>query len=170
MRSSPRLAAVVLVLVVPLGARSEDGPPRRASDRHWLWSTATAVPEATTSEQSGYFSIVEGKNGRLYVGTAKYGANAFLVEFDPLTRQMKVVVDAQKAIGTTATGFAARPRSIPATTSVPAAASTSGRSKAIPRREKSPTTIQAAIRWSSTPRAARRGFIPFPSPTRASSA
>ena len=76
--------------------------------RHWLWSNAYAVPKETTSEGSGYFSIVEGQNGKLYIGTAKYGHNAFLVEFDPETKQMLVVVDAHQEIGTTATGFAAQ--------------------------------------------------------------
>ena len=93
---------------VSSAARSEDGPPEKAADRHWLWSTAYAVPAETTSEQSGYFSIVEGKDKHVYIGTAKYRANAYLVEFDPATKTMKVVVDAQKEIGTTATGFAAQ--------------------------------------------------------------
>ena len=66
------------------------------------------MPAETTSEQSGYFSIVEGKDRHLYVGTAKYRVNAYLVDFDPATKTMKVVVDAQKEIGTTATGFAAQ--------------------------------------------------------------
>ena len=65
-----------------------------AITRHWLWSKAHVIPEETTSEQSGYFSIVEGHDGHLYVGTAKYGHNAFLVDFDPKTEQMNVVVDA----------------------------------------------------------------------------
>src|SRR5262249_4483722 len=89
-------------------ARSDDGLPEKAADRHWLWSTACAVPAETTSEQSGYFSIVEGQDKHIYIGTAKYGANSYLVDFDPATRRMKVVVDAQKEIGTTATGFAAQ--------------------------------------------------------------
>lgn len=66
------------------------------------------MPAETTSEQSGYFSICEGKDGRIYIGTAKYGENAFLVEFDPKTEEMRVVVDAQKEIGTRGTGFAAQ--------------------------------------------------------------
>ncbi len=75
---------------------------------HWVWTKAHALPKHTTSEGSGYFSIIEGANGKLYIGTAKYGHNAFLVEFDPQTEKMKVVVDAHKEIGTTATGFAAQ--------------------------------------------------------------
>ena len=76
--------------------------------QHFLWTTAHAVPAETTSEQSGYFSIVEGRDQKIYVGTAKYGSNAYLVEFDPGTRQMQVVVDAQREIDNDATGFAAQ--------------------------------------------------------------
>jgi hypothetical protein len=71
-------------------------------------STAHAIPMELTTEGSGYFSIVEGKNGKIYIGTAKYGFNAYLVEFDPKTKGMKVVVDCMKEIGSTATGFAAQ--------------------------------------------------------------
>ena len=55
----------------------------------WLLATAYAIPKETTNEGSGYFSIVEGQNGKLYIGTAKYGVNSCLVEFDPATKQMK---------------------------------------------------------------------------------
>lgn len=75
---------------------------------HWVWTKAHAIPKETTSEGSGYFSIVEGQNGKLYIGTAKYRHNAYLVEFDPKTKQMKIVVDAHKEIKTDATGFAAQ--------------------------------------------------------------
>lgn len=69
---------------------------------------AIAIPKETTSEGSGYFSIIEGLNHRLYIGAAKYGQNAYLVEFDHTNDRMSVVVDAHKEIGTTATGFAAQ--------------------------------------------------------------
>jgi sugar lactone lactonase YvrE len=75
---------------------------------NWLYATAYAVPKETTNEGEGYFSIVPGHNGRLYIGTAKHGVGSYLVEFDPKMKQMKVVVDAQKEIGTSATGFAAQ--------------------------------------------------------------
>jgi len=74
----------------------------------WIPGKAFALPKELTNQGSGYFSIVTGKNGKLYIGTAKYGVNAYLVEFDPATEQSKVVVDAHKEIGTTATGFAAQ--------------------------------------------------------------
>ncbi len=86
----------------------------------WLRATAHVIPKHTTSEGSGYFSIIEGKNGRLYIGTAKYRENAFLVEFDPQARdpakEMRVVLDSMKEIREafpdrpdgSATGFAAQ--------------------------------------------------------------
>lgn len=73
-----------------------------------LQTTAYAVPDETTSEQSGYFSLIEGHDGKIYIGTAKYGSNAYLVAFDPNDASMKIVVDAQMEIGTKATGFAAQ--------------------------------------------------------------
>lgn len=102
-----RLAVWAMIVVFTLAtarvAVAEENPVR-----HWLWSTAYAIPKELTSEGSGYFSIVEGKNGKLYIGTAKYRHNCYLVEFDPKTKEMRVVVDAHKEIGTTATGFAAQ--------------------------------------------------------------
>src|SRR5687767_13185638 len=74
----------------------------------WLWSTAHAVPKETTSEGSGYFSIIEGHDGKIYIGAAKYGSNAYLVAFDPKTKKMSIAVDCMKEIGSTATGFAAQ--------------------------------------------------------------
>ena len=82
--------------------KPKEPPPK------WLWSTAHAIPKHTTSEGSGYFSIIEGSNSRIYIGAAKYGSNAYLVEFDPKTKQMAVAVDCMKEIGSTATGFAAQ--------------------------------------------------------------
>lgn len=105
MRPSPVLFSVCLVLGVVAGSLRADDPPRIP----WLWTTATAVPSKWTSEESGYFSLVEGKNGKLYLGAAKYGANAYLLEVDPAApKEMKVVIDAQKEIGNGATGFAAQ--------------------------------------------------------------
>jgi len=71
----------------------------------FLKATAYVIPKETATEGEGYFSIIEGKNGRLYIGTHANGVNAWLVEFDPAARQMKVVVDAHKAIGKDLKGF-----------------------------------------------------------------
>ena len=71
----------------------------------WVQSTAHAVPFHTAPEGEGYFSIIEGHNGKLYVGTHANGVNSWLVEFDPKTKAMKVVVDCHKAIGKDLKGF-----------------------------------------------------------------
>jgi hypothetical protein len=103
-----RMAGIVGMVLAATGAGLGLGPVQEPLPQRWLLATAYAIPKETTNQGSGYFSIVCGKNGRLYIGTAKYGVNAYLVEFDPQTKQMRVVVDAHKEIGTTATGFAAQ--------------------------------------------------------------
>ena len=103
-RRASSLLAIAGVLVLGMGATTQAQPP----EKPWLYATARALPKHLTNQGSGYFAIVEGKNGRLYIGTALYGKNAFLVEFDPETREMRVVVDCMREIGSTATGFAAQ--------------------------------------------------------------
>jgi sugar lactone lactonase YvrE len=76
--------------------------------RKWLKATAYAIPKETAPEGEGYFSIVTGLDGRLYIGTHANAVNAWLVEFDPKAKQMKTVVDAHKAIGTDLKGFGAQ--------------------------------------------------------------
>lgn len=98
------LAAVLLGVVLPIVGQVAAQPP----EQPWLYSTARAIPKELTSEGSGYFAIVEGKNGKLYIGTAKYGSNAYLVEYDPDVQQFRTVVDCMRAIGSEAKGFAAQ--------------------------------------------------------------
>ncbi len=71
-------------------------------------ATAHVIPKETATEGEGYFSIIEGKNGRLYIGTHANAVNSWLVEFDPSRNVMKVVVDAHKAIGKDIKGFGAQ--------------------------------------------------------------
>lgn len=77
---------------------------------NYVPAKAWYIPPETTTEESGYFALNEGKNGKVYVGTAAYGRNAYLVEFDPKTQKMRVVVDAHKEIGLPLepTGYAAQ--------------------------------------------------------------
>ena len=69
-----------------------------------------SYPPETTIEESGYFSLCEGLNGKIYVGTAAYGRNSYLVEFDPASEQMRIVLDTHKLVGLPleATGYAAQ--------------------------------------------------------------
>src|SRR6266581_8422307 len=88
------LAASALVaagaLLVP-AVRSAQKPPAETPAK-WLPATAYAVPKETAPEGEGYFALVEGHNGRLYIGTHANGLNAWLVEFDPKTEPMRPVV------------------------------------------------------------------------------
>src|SRR5580704_8330291 len=95
--------SIVLLLAARMTAaiRAADPPPTP-----WLLGTAYKIPSEYTNQESGYFSIVEGKNGRVYIGAAKYGVNAYLIEFDPKTKAMKMVLDVHKTIGSDAKGFA----------------------------------------------------------------
>jgi sugar lactone lactonase YvrE len=92
--------SVGLLFVAPTAPQAADEPAYK-----WLPATAYVVPKYTATEGEGYFSIIEGHNGRLYVGTHANGVNSWLVEFDPETKKMEVVVDAHKAIGTDLKGF-----------------------------------------------------------------
>lgn len=66
------------------------------------------IPPETNTEESGYFALCEGNNGKIYIGTAAYGRNAYLVEFDPATEKMRTVVDVHKLVGQKETGYAAQ--------------------------------------------------------------
>jgi sugar lactone lactonase YvrE len=65
----------------------------------YVRGTAHHVLPHTHTDESGYFSLCEGKNGKVYVGTAAYGLNAYLIEFDPKTGTQKVVVDVNQVCG-----------------------------------------------------------------------
>src|SRR5262245_25802483 len=71
----------------------------------WLQATAHAIPKETAPEGEGYSSIIEGQDLRLYIGTHANAVNSWLVEFDPATKSMRVVVDAHKEIGIDKKGF-----------------------------------------------------------------
>ena len=142
------------------------------SKARWLPATAYVVPKETATEGEGYFSIIEGQNGRLYIGTHANAVNSWLVEFDPATQQD----EGRRRLPTrrsarTSRASAARPRSTPATTSAPAARSTSAPSRATPTQEaRSARTTPAATRWSTTRRPARRRSTRSRCRTRASTA
>src|SRR5688572_29114032 len=74
----------------------------------WVRAKAYKLRSEYTNQESGYFSIIEGHNGRLYIGAARSGVNGYLLEFDPKTEKTRMVMDVQQTIGSKATGFAAQ--------------------------------------------------------------
>jgi len=92
----------VLALLTVLLAQDKPAP------FEYAWGRAAHVLPETTSDESGYFSLCEGNDGRIYVGTAKYGENAYLVEFEPRTGKQRVVLDTNAVCGLTAKGYAAQ--------------------------------------------------------------
>ncbi len=83
-------------------------PQEQKSPLHYVWAEAHYLLPETTSEESGYFSLCEGRDGKIYAGAAKYGENAFLIEFDPKTAAQRVVLDVNKVCGLSAKGYAAQ--------------------------------------------------------------
>jgi hypothetical protein len=83
-------------------------PSSSAAAADWLLARAYKLPSEYTNQESGYFSIVEGHNSKLYIGAAKYGVDAYLLEFDPKTEKTRMAIDVHQVIGSKATGFAAQ--------------------------------------------------------------
>jgi hypothetical protein len=102
----------ILAALSPLVAAKPQGAPSRPPTAPFRYVQAKAfyIPPETTTEESGYFSLCEGRNGKIYIGTAAYGRNAYLVEFDPATEKMRIVLDTHKLVGLplTPTGYAAQ--------------------------------------------------------------
>ena len=102
----PRLA-LALIVVASGGLRP---PPAAAQDStnvppfRYVYGTAYHVLPQTHTDESGYFSLCEAGGGKVYVGTAAYGYNAYLVEFDPKTEKQRIVLDVNKTCGLTTTG------------------------------------------------------------------
>ncbi|MCI0357298.1 MAG: hypothetical protein L0211_02290 [Planctomycetaceae bacterium] len=106
--NSLRVSTAALVLVLALT------PPALCQQAKapfpYVWAKAFHIPPETTTEESGYFSLCEGRNGKIYIGTAAYGRNSYLVEFDPSTEKMRIALDTHKLVGLPLepTGYAAQ--------------------------------------------------------------
>jgi hypothetical protein len=110
------LFGCLFTLSACVGAQVRNTPVQAAPHRavkapfRYVEAKAYYIPPETNTEESGYFSLCEGRNGKIYIGAAAYGRNAYLVEFDPATEKMRVVLDTHKLVGLplTPTGYAAQ--------------------------------------------------------------
>src|SRR5262249_55018052 len=64
----------------------KDGP--EVKDFQPVDSHVVVAPRDTTTEASGYTAIEVGKDGRVYVGSARYGDYAWLLRFDPAKKPL----------------------------------------------------------------------------------
>ena len=112
MLRTPFTLLTCLAAAFSLAVAHPQAAPTSASKAPFRYVKAKAfhIPPETTTEESGYFSLCEGHNGKIYIGAAAYGRNAYLVEFDPITEKMRVVLDVHKLVGLplTPTGYAAQ--------------------------------------------------------------
>src|SRR5262245_4608197 len=96
------IAGTTALLLVQGTVRADEqsvGTTKPPASVKYLGAKAYHIPPETTTEESGYFSLCEGKNGRIYIGCAAYGRNSYLVEFDPATEKMRSVLDTHKLVG-----------------------------------------------------------------------
>src|SRR2546421_13049842 len=93
-RSRPFLC-LPLALFLSTPARAEED----LSKAKWVPSTAYGVPKETATEGEGYFPIIEARNGRLYIGTPPTAVNSWLVGFVQGLKQVHIVGDTLKEIG-----------------------------------------------------------------------
>ncbi len=75
---------------------------------NYLPAKAYYVLPESHNNQSGYFSLCEGLDGNMYIGTARYGENSHLVEFDPRRETQRIVLDTNKLCKLDAKGYAAQ--------------------------------------------------------------
>lgn len=73
-----------------------------------LNTTKYPIMPGTFDHESGFFSLCEAHNGKIYVGTATDGRNGYLIEFDPSTEKQRIVVDTNKLCGCSGTGITAQ--------------------------------------------------------------
>lgn len=97
----PAIGIAMALSLVALAAKAAEAP-KYVSAKAWH-----ILPE-THSDESGYFSLCEGLDGMIYVGTAKYNQNAYLVAFDPREETQRVAIDVHRLCGLKASGYAAQ--------------------------------------------------------------
>lgn len=103
MKNKLAWSAVIVCALFSAGTAIADEAPFA-----YLSGTAHHVLPGTHDYESGYFSLSEGSDGAIYVGTAKYGVNAFLVRLDPETGQQRIAIDTHRLCGIEASGMAAQ--------------------------------------------------------------
>ncbi|NLF22098.1 MAG: hypothetical protein GX590_02965 [Lentisphaerae bacterium] len=153
------MALAALLLLQTRGrAADEEAPANR------LPATAFRILEGTHNRESAYASLAVARSGRVYVGPAVYGTNAYLVELDPASGAQRIVVDTRKLCGLEATGFAAQSKIHTRIFEAPSGVLYFGSKQGYPRKGESRYTYRGGFLMSYDPasdRAVNLGRIPF---------
>ena len=150
------------------GSCHDSAVPRPVPDRrrtHPGRRSLTSGPPRTTScpgrtpTSPATSRCARGTNGKIYVGTAAYGFNAYLVEFDPKTGKQRIVLDVNKVVRpdhadeADLRGAGEDPHA--QLRRARRARSTSAASRATDAARTTRPTTPAATSWSTTPRPTR---------------
>ena len=102
-----RLSTIAIAACM-IGSQALSNTATNQPPFRYIWGKAFHILPGTHNQESGYKSLCVGLNQKAYVGTAKYGENSYLVEFDPVTEKQRIVVDVHKVVGQTTTGYTAQ--------------------------------------------------------------
>jgi hypothetical protein len=155
---------LVIGLVISLGRVSAAEPPPAVQALPYISGRAFHILPETHNHESGYFSLCEGLDGRLYVGTAKYGVGSYLVELDPVTGKQRVVIDTHKLCGYAGTGFAAQAKIHTRNFVAPSGRIYAGSKQGYPEEKDDPQSYPGGFLMSYDPRvdsAQSYGMVPY---------
>jgi hypothetical protein len=94
-RHLTRIRQIALAAFLALAATAAIAADEEAPDRY-VDCRLVEMPAGTHTNDSGYTALIVGLNGRVYIGTARYGGYSHLVEYDPVADRIRSVVDTQQ--------------------------------------------------------------------------
>jgi hypothetical protein len=152
------LFAVCLILLA-IGLRAQE-----PAALPMVFGQAFHILPQTHNHESGYFSLCEGLDGKLFVGTAKYGVNSYLVELDPATGKQRVVIDTHQLCNYTGDGFAAQAKIHTRNFAGPSGQIYVGSKQGYPEKDENPWSYPGGFLMSYDPRtdaAESYGMVPY---------
>jgi len=159
-----RLTPIVFLITMALSASAQTNEPAAAEPLPHVLGTAFHILPETHNHESGYFSLAEGNDGRLYVGTAKYGVNSYLVELDPGTGAQRVVIDTHKLCNSAGKGFTAQAKIHTRNFVAPSGRVYVGSKQGYPEKDESAWSYRGGFLMSYDPRtdsAESYGMVPY---------
>lgn len=154
-----RVYAITLLIVLSLASILGAQEPLP-----YIAGKAFHILPSTHNHESGYFSLCEGLDGRLYVGTAKYGVDSYLVELDPATGNQRVVIDTHKVSGYSGAGYAAQSKIHTRNFVAPSGVIYAGSKQGYPEENENPWSYPGGFLVSYDPRtdtAKSYGMVPY---------